>query len=339
MARKKQGKKNKTNKPKISYFKSLWYNSGVWGYTLLVRPPMIPYNGVDTFTLEGLVSTMARGVFPATILLGGLRILIFMAPAVKVLAGAVWEAISQDIVSLAAMFSRTDKSPQVLDKRTQLWLFIQFTIMDLPEDFKTLFRPNPGQARWWWSFLVLLVLSVFGFVATALAIPPFTIFTPDTIVINLKVYFVTAIWSLELLGAGKSFRYGQTLKREFPFEAMSIKTDRVKALVNRVVLSPMRTVVAMKFAEALSVTRFIRVRIPKTPRFRASFRLSISKVVIARCTSIFIYIASWVGVSGPVLTPSYPEDLVVFFAVVNMVSSILIALTFIITSNLKTANA
>ena len=127
-----------------------------------------------------------------------------------------------------------------------------------------------------------------------------------------------------------------------PIKALVTQYFSVERFTNtakRVVLSPVKTVVAMKFEEALSVIRFIRVQIPTTPRFRASFRLSVSKVVIARCTSILIYGASWVGVSGPVLTPSYPEDLVVFFAVVNMVSSLLIALTFIITSNLKTANA
>ena len=343
MARKPQGDKNRArkraNRTKVSYwsyFKSLWYNAGVRGYSLLTRPPTVPYNGVDTVTLSGLAPIIAWGVFPATIIFGILRILGFIYPAVKVLGGAIWEAISQNVVSLVATFFRMDKSPQVLDRRIQLWLFIQSafsstTMITLWEDIKTFFWPNSGQARWGWFFLVL------SFVAAVLT-NQFAFLIPDTIVINMKVYFVTTVWSLELLGAGKSFRYGQTLKPEFSFTTTSTKTDRVQALVNRVVLSPVKTA-STKFVEASSVISFIRVRIPTKPRFRASFRFGVSKVVIARCTPILIYGASWIGILGPVYMLDFPEDLVVFFAVVNMVSSLIIALTFIITSNLKTANA
>ena len=263
MARKPQGDKNRARKRANRTKISLWshikfdlYNHGVLGYSLLIAPPMVPYNGIDTLTLNGLVPFIALGVFPATIILGIPSILTFIAYAVKVLTGAAWEAISQDVVSLMATFSRMDKSPQVLDRRIQLWLFIQYTVIDLHEDLKTLFRPNPGQVRWWLIFIVLLVLSVLSFVATVLAIP-LAILTPDTIVTNLKVLFVATVWSLELLGAGKSFRYGHTLKSEFSFAAASIKADRVKALVNRVVLSPMKTV-SMKRVEAVNMIAKLR---------------------------------------------------------------------------------
>ena len=338
MVRKKQGKKNKTKRVKIScwaHFKSVLYNAGVFGYSLLIRPPTIPYNGIDTITLYGLVPFIAWGVFPATILWGGLRILLFIYPAVKFLAGVVWETISQTVVSLVATFFRMDKSPQVLDRRIQLWLYIQSAFSSTKRktpwgDIKTLFRRSSGQALLMWLFpLLILAFSVLGiliFVATFLTIQsPFLI--PDMIVMGLKTFFVATVWSLEWLGLDKPFRYVPTLKREFSFVATSTKTYGVQAQVNRIVLSPVKTVVAMKFAEALNVIRSIRVRIPTMPRFRAYFRFGIPKVVIARYIFVIINISSWIGILGPVYTPGYPEDLVVFFAVINMVSSILISLT------------
>ena len=264
MARKPQGNKNRAikraNRPKfsrISYYKSVLYNSGVLGFSLHVASPAVPYTGVDEFTLDGLVEFIAWGVFPAIIILMGLRMLMFMYPAVKILVGAVWETISQNVVSLVATFFGMDKSPQVWERRIQLRLFIQFafsstTMLALWEDIKTFFWPNSGQARWGWFFLVLT------FVAVVLT-NQFAFLIPDTIVINMKVYFVTTVWSLELLGAGKSFRYGQTLKREPSFAATSIKTDmdRVKAFLNRVMLSPMKTV-SMKRVKAVNMIGFLR---------------------------------------------------------------------------------
>ena len=331
MARKPQGDRNRArkraNRPKISRFESVWYNSSVWGFSLLTASPTVPYTGIDTFTLDGLVEFIALGVFPAIILLGGLRILLFIYPAVKFLVGVVWETISQTVLSPVATLFRMGKSPQVLDRRIQLWLFIQSafssTTRKTPwEDIKTFFRPSSGQARWGLFFLVL------SFVAAVLTIQSYL--PPDTTIISLKVFFVTSVLSLEWLGVDKSFRYIPTLKREFSLVVASTRTDRTQARADRVVLSPMRTVFAMKFAEALNVIRSIRVQTPTMPRFRAYFRFGIPKVIIARYIFVIINISSWIGILGPVYTPSYPEDLVVFFAVVNMVSSILIALTLMI---------
>ena len=258
MVRKKQGKKNKTKRPKFSSLESVLYNAGVLGYSLLLTAPAVPYTGIDTITLEGLTTHIAEGWFPAIITLGILNILI---TAFRVFAGVVWEAISQGVVSLVGTLFRMDKSPQVLERRIQLWLFTQFAFsptqrMALGEDIVTFSRLNSWQARWGLFFLILSALGSVATAATVLNIAHSSLI-PDTIVIDLKVYLVTAVLSLEMLRADKSFRYGPALKREFPFEAMSIKTDKVRALVDRVVLSPVK-IVAMKFTETLSLIAKLR---------------------------------------------------------------------------------